>query len=104
MPYVDLHHGGDDFISIWYITNSPTGYVSTFDPEKPTIILLHPIFLDSSWLSTLFEDPRLDKHYNLIAFDARCAGKTLSRPNGKHDHWTNAADLAFACQVRSSLL
>lgn len=99
MPYVDIAQG-NDFASLWYITNSPTGHVSGFDPDKPTIILLHPFFLDSRWLDAQFGDPRMDEDYNLIAFDQRAAGRTLSRPNGKQDSWTDAADLAFACHVR----
>jgi pimeloyl-ACP methyl ester carboxylesterase len=99
MPYVDIAQG-NDFASLWYITNSPTGHVSSFDPEKPTVILLHPFFLDSKWVDSQFCDPRLNDDYNLIAFDQRAAGRTLSRPNGKQDSWTDAADLAFACHVR----
>lgn len=99
MPYVEIAQGCD-FASLWYITNSPTGHVSSFNPDKPTIILLHPFFLDSTWLDTQFGDPRFSEDYNLIAFDQRAAGRTLSRPNGKQDSWTDAADLAFACHVR----
>ena len=99
MPYVDIAQG-NDFASLWYITNSPTGHVSSFDPDKPTVILLHPFFLDSTWLDSQFCDPRLNEDYNLIAFDQRAAGRTLSRPNGKQDSWSDAADLAFACHVR----
>jgi len=102
MPYVDIAQG-TDFASLWYITNSPTGHVSSFDPDKPTVILLHPFFLDSTWLDSQFCDPRLNEDYNLIAFDQRAAGRTLSRPNGKQDSWTDAADLAFACHVRDVL-
>ncbi|KAH9002261.1 alpha/beta-hydrolase [Lactarius hatsudake] len=98
MPYVDIAQGSD-FASLWYITNSPTGHVSSFDRAKPTIILLHPFFLDSTWLDTQFGDPRLNEGYNMIAFDQRAAGRTLSRPNGKQDSWTDAADLAFACHA-----
>ncbi len=98
MPYVDIAQG-NDFASLWYITNSPTGHVSSFDPNKPTVILLHPFFLDSTWLDSQFCDPRLNEGYNLIAFDQRAAGRTLSRPNEKQDSWTDAADLAFACHV-----
>ncbi|KAI0307025.1 hypothetical protein B0F90DRAFT_1807732 [Multifurca ochricompacta] len=98
MPYVDIAQG-NDFASLWYTTNSPTGHVSSFDFDKPTVILLHPFFLDSTWLDAQFGDPRLNEDYNLIAFDQRAAGRTLSRPNGKQDAWTDAADLAFACHA-----
>ncbi|KAH9175122.1 alpha/beta-hydrolase [Lactarius sanguifluus] len=99
MPYVDLPNTHDDYASLWYITNSPTGTVGGFDPAKATIVLLHPTFLDSAWLTLQFEDPRLTCEYNLIAFDARHAGRTTSRLNPAQDGWTDAADLAFALQV-----
>lgn len=102
MPYVDIAQG-NDFASLWYMTNSPTGHVSSFDPDKPTVILLHPFFLDTTWLDTQFGDPRLNADYNLIAFDQRASGQTRSRPNGKQDSWTDAGDLAFACHVRKCI-
>ncbi|KAI9449645.1 alpha/beta-hydrolase [Lactarius psammicola] len=99
MPYVDLPNTHDDYASLWYITNSPTGTVGGFNPDQATVVLLHPMFLDSAWLTTQFEDPRLASGYNLIAFDARHAGRTMSRLNAAQDGWTDAADLAFALQV-----
>lgn len=98
MPYVDLL-SADDYASIWYTTNSPFGNVGSFDPEKPTIVMLHPMFLDSTWLDSQFGDPRLDSGFNLIAFDMRVCGRSSCRPSGLHDSWVEAADLAFACQV-----
>jgi hypothetical protein len=100
MPYVDLPNAHDDYASLWYITNSSTGTVGGFDPAKATVLLLHPQFLDSAWLSAQFEDPRLSTSYNLIALDARHSGQTTSRLNGKQDNWTDAADVAFALEVR----
>jgi len=99
MPYIDLQ-SADDYASIWYTTNSPFGNVGGFDPEKPTIIILHPTFLDSTWLHNQFGDPRLDSAFNLIAFDMRVCGRSTCRPSGRHDSWVEAADLAFAVQVR----
>ena len=75
-----------------------------FDPSKAAVLLLHPQFLDSAWLSAQFEDPRLSANYNLIALDARHAGQTTSRLNGKQDSWTDAADLAFALEVRALVI
>jgi hypothetical protein len=102
MPYVDLPNAHDDYASLWYITNSSTGTVGGFDPSKATVLLLHPQFLDSAWLSAQFEDPRLSTSYNLIALDARHSGQTTSRLNGKQDSWTDAADVAFALEVRKN--
>jgi hypothetical protein len=101
MPFVDLPNAHDDYASLWYITNSSTGTVGGFDPSKATVLLLHPQFLDSAWLSAQLEDPRLSTNYNLIAIDARHSGQTTSRLNGKQDSWTDAADLAFALGVRA---
>ena len=101
MPYVDLV-SSDDYVSIWYTTNSRHNSVSTFDPTKPTIILLHPFSLDSSWLEHALGDPRLDEDYNMIAFDLRFSGKTIERPNARLDCWVQAADLSFACEVCSA--
>ncbi|RDB20549.1 hypothetical protein Hypma_012458 [Hypsizygus marmoreus] len=98
MPFVDLYCA-DDYASLYYTTNTPCGNVSGFDPEKPTIILLHPLFLDSTWLEHQFGDPRLNQCYNLIAFDMRTCGRSECRPSGRHDSWVDAADLAFCHQA-----
>jgi pimeloyl-ACP methyl ester carboxylesterase len=98
MPYVDLF-SSKDYATIWYKTNSRYGNVGSFDPEKPTIVMLHPILLDSSWLDRQFNDPRLNSSFNLIAIDMRVCGKSFARPSGLHDSWVDAADLAFVFQV-----
>lgn len=64
--------------------------------------MLHPLFLDSTWLHRHFDDPRLGTQYNLIAFDQRTMGRSRCRPSELHDCYVDAADLAFAMQVRSS--
>lgn len=99
MPYVDLY-SSDDYASIYYTTNALYGNVGGFNVKLPSIIMLHPTFLDSSWLMNQFGDPRLHSCYNLIAFDMRVVGQSTSRPSGKHDSWVEAADLAFCHQVR----
>ncbi|KAF7301588.1 hypothetical protein MIND_00724300 [Mycena indigotica] len=99
MPFVDII-SDDDYASLYYITNTPFCNVGGFDPEKPTVCILPPTFLDSSWLDAQLDDPRLDSEYNIIAFDLpRCSGKSECRPNGRHDNWTDAADLAFAARA-----
>lgn len=99
MPYVDLH-AADDYASIHYITNAPFGDVSGFDPEKSTVMVLHPLFLDSTWLDNQFGDPRLGENFNLIAFDLRGCSRSKYRLSGRHDSWVDAADLASCHQVR----
>lgn len=98
MPYVDLH-SEDDYASIYYHTNAPRNNVSGFDPEKSTVIILHPYFLDSTWLDNQFGDPRLNDSFNLVAFDMRFSGRSTCRMSGRQDAWVNAADLAFCHQV-----
>lgn len=99
MPTVDLH-SKDDYASIYYTTNTPHCNVGGFDPEKPPIVILHPAFLDSTWTETQMGDSRLNKNYNIIAFDIRSSGKSICRPSGRHDSWVDAADLALCFQVR----
>lgn len=93
MPWVDIS-SPIDYASIYYTTNTYAANVSGFDPDKATIVVLHPIFLDSTWLELQLGDERLYKNYNLIAFDMRCAGQSHCRPSASHDNWVNAADLA----------
>ncbi|KAH9950101.1 Alpha/Beta hydrolase protein [Amylocystis lapponica] len=95
MPYVDLV-SKDDYASIWYITNTPNGNVGSFDPSKPTIVMLHPLFLDLTWMYPQMEDHRLYLNYNIILFDTRATGKSIYRHSGRYDLWVAAADLAFA--------
>ncbi|KAH9482457.1 hypothetical protein JR316_0004557 [Psilocybe cubensis] len=97
MPFVDIH-SADDYASIYYFTNTTYSNVGAFDPEKPTVVVLHPVFLDSTWLDTQLGDPRLHKNFNLIAFDMRSSGKSICRPNPAHDSWVDAADLAICFQ------
>lgn len=101
MPYVDLLHPADA-VSIWYISSSRLGTVNSLNPEKPTIVMLHPLYLNSSWLWGQMDDPRLNSTYNIVAFDTRTSGKSISTPSGMYDTWVQAADLALCFQVRAS--
>ena len=101
MPYIDLI-SGDDYASIWYNTNSPAMTVSGFDPSKPTLVMLHPFFLDSTWTHPQLDDHRLNANFNIIVFDTRTTGKSLFRHGGRYDLWVNAADLAHCFYVSAS--
>jgi hypothetical protein len=98
MPYIDLVHGADT-ASIWYETNSALGTVSNFDPAKPTIALLHPMFLCSSWMSYQLHDFRLKSAFNMIAFDHRSSGSSYNKPSPAYDSYVQAADVAYCFQV-----
>ena len=98
MPYIDLLHPSDA-VSIWYTSSSRLGTVNSLHPDKPTIVMLHPLYLNSSWLWAQMDDPRLNSTYNIIAFDTRTSGKSMSAPSGMYDTWVQAADLALCFQV-----
>ena len=95
MPFVDIV-SKDDYVSLWYNTNTFNNNVGIFDPTKPTLVLLHPAGLDSSWMQPQTEDPRLHNAYNMIMFDTRITGPSETRYTGKYDLWVAAADLAHA--------
>lgn len=99
MPYIDLLHPSDA-VSIWYISSSRLGTVNSLRPDIPTIVMLHPLYLNSSWLWSQMDDPRLNSSYNIVAFDTRTSGKSMSAPSGMYDTWVQAADLALCFQVR----
>ena len=98
MPYIDLLHPSD-VVSIWYTTSSRLGTVNSLQPDKPTIVMLHPLYLNSSWMWGQMDDPRLNSAFNMIAFDTRTSGKSMSTPSGMYDTWVQAADLALCFQV-----
>ncbi|KAH8102213.1 alpha/beta-hydrolase [Cristinia sonorae] len=95
MPFVDLI-AKDDYTSIWYSTNSPCRNVGGFDPAKPTIVMMHPLHVDSTWLYPQLDDPRLGSKYNVVVFDTRVTGPSTQRFSGKYDLNVAAADIAHA--------
>ena len=95
MPFIDLV-AKDDYASIWYSTNTQCRNVGGFDPAKPTIVMLHPLHVDSNWLYPQLDDPRLATKYNIITFDTRMTGASFHRFSGRFDLWVAAADLAHA--------
>ncbi|KAF9535016.1 alpha/beta-hydrolase [Crepidotus variabilis] len=97
MPFVDIH-SSDDYVAIHYVTNTNFSNVSGLNPDKPTLVILHPAFLDSSWIDLQMNDENLGVHYNIVAFDMRSSGRSSSRPSGRHDTWVDAADLALCFQ------
>lgn len=103
MPWLDLV-SRSDWCSIWYISNGPTGQTSSFDGAKPTVLLMHPDYLDTTWLRAQLDDARLSEGYNLVAMDTRCHGRTKSTPSGRHDIWVEAADVAFFCHVSRAII
>lgn len=93
MPFIDIV-AADDYASIYYWANTPTGSVSAFDPAKPTVILMHGLLLGSEWTYPQSEDPRLNAGFNLLAIDTRSSGQSRYKASGRFDLWVVAADLA----------
>ncbi|CAL1702087.1 unnamed protein product [Somion occarium] len=95
MPFVDLV-SKEDYASLWYYTNSPYNNVGDFKPERPTIVMLHPFIMDSTWCYPQLDDPRLNENYNIVILDTRLTGKSVCKFSGKYDLWVAAADIAHA--------
>lgn len=83
-------------LELYYICNAPSNDPLLFDHSRPTIVFLHGLYVDSSWLRYHFRDHRLADHYNLIGFDARACGLTKSSILPSRDSWVDASDLAVA--------
>jgi pimeloyl-ACP methyl ester carboxylesterase len=93
MPHIEFPQDG---VSLWYKTNLPNDDISRIDRAKPTIILIHGIFMSSEFLLYQFDDPVLGSNYNLIAFDQLSCGNTTNPMHGQHDFWVEAALLGLA--------
>jgi len=63
----------------------------------PWLLILHPLFLDISFLYPYLNPPSplLDR-FNIILIDFRSHGRTHAKVSPSCDLWTLAADLAFA--------
>jgi hypothetical protein len=55
-----------------YITTSHNSNISSFDSNKPTILLLHSYHLDSTWTRDQFRDERLVNNYNMLVVERSC--------------------------------
>ncbi|KAG8973452.1 hypothetical protein FRB90_009924, partial [Tulasnella sp. 427] len=91
MPFLDLPR---DKISIWYTTNLRNDSIANLDRNKPTLLILHGMFLNTRFLAPQFNDPRLSDNFNLIAYDAMSCGKTKNPVSPQNDLWCQAALIA----------
>lgn len=67
-------------------------------PEKPWLLLLHPLIADISWVFSILEHPTIKKNFNCIAFDFRFHGRTQAPISHNVDYFTLAADMAMGMQ------
>ncbi|KWU45744.1 alpha/beta-hydrolase [Rhodotorula sp. JG-1b] len=63
------------------------------DSTKPSVILLAPCFLDSTFLEPYVE--ALRKDYAVTTVELRGQGRTIGGASPNYDYWVAAADLAF---------
>jgi len=61
-----------------YIIPSSSYIAPCIDPERPTVVLLHPRFFDSHFFGPQYRDSRLAKGYNLVAIDHHYHGQTIA--------------------------
>lgn len=94
MPFLDL---SKDKISIWYITNLKNDNIANLDRSKPTILMIHGMFLNTRFLAPQFNDPRLSDNFNLVAYDMLSCGKTKNPVMPQHDLWCDAALIHQIC-------
>ncbi|GAA5889214.1 hypothetical protein JCM6882_000677 [Rhodosporidiobolus microsporus] len=94
MPFFTPPH--EPTASFFYELSPPA-----LDPSKPTVLVLHPMWTDTSVVEQRFF-PLVDAfngdhrgHFNRLAVDLRGHGRTTSLPFKGIDHWTHAADVAL---------
>lgn len=93
MPHVQVSPATTLYYEINPCTQNPTL------PETPWLLIIHPLFQDSSCITNLSEDPILRENFNVIVFDDRYHGRSESAPSVSFDCYTQAADLAMAMEI-----
>jgi len=99
MPYIESKELAKDKIQVWYTTNLKGDNTANLDRSKPTVLLLHGMFLSSRFLAPQFNDQRLSGAFNLIAIDALSCGKTKNPVAPQHDLWSDAALIAICMEA-----
>ncbi|KAF8527054.1 alpha/beta-hydrolase [Gautieria morchelliformis] len=93
MPLFDAPSGA----RIHYMVPSSPDHSETIDPSKPTVVLLHPVFLDSHFFAKQYGDARLARGYNLASLDHHYHGQTEAELDDKpYDFNLVAEDLLYA--------
>ncbi|WAQ84957.1 hypothetical protein PtA15_5A530 [Puccinia triticina] len=90
MPFVNV--AGD--VNLFYEIKPTT---SALQATTPWLLILHPQFLDISFVYPYVDGPgQLLERFNIILIDFRSHGRTQAKVSPSCDLWTLAADLAFA--------
>jgi pimeloyl-ACP methyl ester carboxylesterase len=73
MPYLKISSS----LTFFYLIPSCPDHDNPYlDPQKPTLLLLHPRLFDSYFFTPQWRDARLARGYNLLAIDHHYHGKT----------------------------
>ncbi|POW23462.1 hypothetical protein PSHT_00191 [Puccinia striiformis] len=91
MPSINVAKDVNLFYEIKSISSSP------HPATTPWLVILHPLFLDISFVYPYVNGPgQLLERFNIILIDFRSHGRTQAKVSPSCDLWTLAADLAFA--------
>ncbi|KAI7959967.1 hypothetical protein MJO29_005035 [Puccinia striiformis f. sp. tritici] len=91
MPSINVAKDVNLFYEIKPISSSP------HPATTPWLVILHPLFLDISFVYPYVNGPgQLLERFNIILIDFRSHGRTRAKVSPSCDLWTLAADLAFA--------
>ncbi|PVG02333.1 alpha/beta-hydrolase [Serendipita vermifera] len=91
MPYITV---AEDLTFHYVIPTSKDPLHPKLDPEKETLLLLHPRMFDLQVLEPQFACERLSKKYNLLAIDQHWHGLTKIPLDDKpYDYWKVTRDL-----------
>ncbi|KAL0577499.1 hypothetical protein V5O48_004485 [Marasmius crinis-equi] len=79
MPSVNVETRSGRVKFNYYISTPEETFAKTIDPNLPTILFIHPGYIDSISFHSQFRDPRL-RRFNLVAIDLRSHGYTTGAP------------------------
>ncbi|MBW0465260.1 hypothetical protein O181_004975 [Austropuccinia psidii MF-1] len=71
---------------------------SSTDVQKPWLLLVHQLLMDSCYMKPFSNDPVLRKNFNQVFFDLRHHGRSHPPAMASVDLYTLAADLAFGLE------
>ncbi|PLW28936.1 hypothetical protein PCANC_26669 [Puccinia coronata f. sp. avenae] len=90
MPFISVASDVNLFYEI-HLSSSPQ------QATRPWLLILHPLFLDISFVYSYVNGPgQLLERFNIILIDFRSHGRTEAKASPSCDLWTLTADLAFA--------
>ncbi|WAR57604.1 hypothetical protein PtB15_8B656 [Puccinia triticina] len=90
MPFVTVSSGVQLHYEISYCTEGDVG-----PTERPWLMVVHPLLMDSSYLKAFCDHPAIRASFNQVLFDARHHGRSMDPPSKPVDLFSLAADFAI---------